>query len=69
MPSKLVIELKNGDIIESQEIEHKVNMAGDLIIGEETIPAKVWSSVRIEEVKKATKAKPKQAKEKAVEPE
>lgn len=69
MQSKLIVTLKDGQTIESESLEHSVNISGDLVIGEEKIPAKLWKSVHVEEVKKAAtkKTTKKPAKEKTVE--
>lgn len=59
MPSKLVITLKDGTTIESENLDHTVAMAGDLVLPghDKTIPATEWKSVHVEEVKPKPKKK------------
>lgn len=64
MPSKLVITLKDGQKIESETLEHHVNIAGDLVIAgyPKPIDATKWKSAHIEEtIEPKPKAKKKPA--------
>lgn len=58
MQAKLVITLSDGTIVEKDNVEHKVNMAGDLVLPcGASYPSYKWKDVRIEAVKKKAAVK------------
>lgn len=68
MPSKLIVTLKDGTTIESDNLEHRVDMSGDLIFADNnSIDATKWKSVHVEEVKPVKKKKATTTKETAIE--
>lgn len=67
MSSKLIVTLKSGRIGKFDDLEHHVDVAGDLIIGGTRIKCTDWASVHIEEVSPKPKKKAKSKEEVKIE--